>query len=176
MARQRSGFRPRGSRGSRRLTEWGVGPGGTGVRTLTASGSAFLGNSIVLTEKGTIIRLRGFFSGTVQAASNLGDGFFGAMGIAVVQTPAFAAGIASVPTPIAEANSDAWLYHKFFDLRSGLTNDADGSGRFEVEVDSKAMRIMEGAEDSMYAAIETVEIGTFEADFFFDSRVLIKLG
>ena len=146
------------------------------MRTLTATGSAFLGSGIVLTEKGTIVRLRGMFSGTVQAATNLGDGFFGAMGIAVVQTPAFQAGIASVPTPLTEANSDVWLYHQFFDLRSGLTNDADGSGFFRTVVDSKAMRIMEGAEDTMYAAVETVEIGTYESDFFFDSRILIKLG
>ena len=165
---------PRGGRGrSRRLTEWGVGPGGTSVTTLTASGSSILGSGLITTEAATIIRIRGFFSGTLQTAGAIGEGFFGAVGIAKVQTQAFQAGIASLPTPISEADSDAWMWHSFFDIRSGVIGASDGSGVVRMEVDSKSMRKFEGVEETMFAAVEVVEIGSVDVDFFFDSRVLL---
>ncbi len=135
-----------------------------------------MGGGVTFLEKGTIVRLRGILSCTLQVATTIGDGFFGAVGVAVVQTPAFTAGIASVPTPITEANSDVWLWHSFFDVRFAKADASDGSGLQRFDVDSKAMRIVEGAESTLFAVIEVVEQGAGDMDAFFDSRVLVKLG
>ena len=116
MARQR-GFPSR----SRRGTDWGVGPGGSGVTALVATGSTVLGAGITLTSLAlTVVRTRGLFHcflDGVLAAD--GDGFFGAVGIGLVSTAAFDAGITAVPTLVTEAVWDGWLWHSFFGVHSG---------------------------------------------------------
>ena len=171
----RRGFSRTGPQRSKRLTEWGLGPGGTGVTNLVGTGSAILGSGVAFTAKTTVIRIRGLFSITLQIATSLGDGFFGAVGIAMVQTPAFTAGIASLPTPVTEANSDAWLWHSYFDVRRAIDPGSNGSGFQRIVVDSKAMRKAEGFENTIYAAVELTEVGAADVDIFFDSRLLGKL-
>jgi len=174
---------PRSRRGSfpvrtvRRQTGWGLGPGGTSVLTLSGTGSSFLGSVVVLAleEKATLVRTRGELDVYLRTSDGVASGLQGAIGVAKATTAAVAAGIASVPTPITEADWDGWL---FWHPISVHTMDGDtGAGppmSQRLEVDSKAMRKWT-QEETMYAAIEVVEIGAVTADVFFDSRMLVKL-
>ena len=177
MAQLRRGFSSPRIRGPRRKTSWGVGPGGTGVNGVTVSSAAFLGAGIVLTSLSdvTLVRLRGYFEALLESGAAAGDGFFGAIGIGIVETAAFTAGIVSVPTPLTEDDAELWLYHRFFGVHvnsAAGVNDPGAHIRFEV--DSKAMRKFSD-DQTMYAAVEVIEIGTAALDMFFDSRVLLKL-
>ena len=67
---------------------------------------------------------------------------FGAFGIAIVSDAARAAGIASLPTPITEANTDFWQTWQPF-LRKLVVKTAVGiepNFMFQYDIDSKAMR------------------------------------
>ena len=174
----RRGYSPRGQSGkTRRLTDWGIGPGGVAPTNFIASGSALLGAGMFLSSGiGTLVRIRGLIAIDLIVATSAGDGFFGAVGIAMVQTTAFTAGIVAFPTPVLEANSDAWLWHSYFDVRFAKDGAGNGAGYARLVVDSKAMRKMEGDENTLYAACELTEVGAVNCDVFFDSRVLIKAG
>jgi hypothetical protein len=101
----------------------------------------------------------------------------GAFGIGITQLPAFTAGIASLPTPITEADDENWLFHTFFAVAppaGGETWGDSGSAMLRVEVDSKAMRKM-ATDKALYAAVEVeAENGTIELAVYFDSRVLYR--
>ena len=170
-----SRFRTQRQSRSRR-TEWFAGVGGTGVATFTASSIAILGTGII-TNVGeeTLVRVRGLFDAFLTSATSPGDGFFGAVGIGLVSSAAFTAGAASVPTPITELGWDGWLWHHFFSVHEDSA-DAQGSGssQHRIEIDSKAMRKVEG-EMTLYAAAEVVEIGTAVMSVFLNTRFLSKL-
>ena len=184
MARPR-GFHQARTMPARRQNAWSLGAGGSTVTTLSATGAAFLGSSVIPATEGlTIVRTRGELLMFLSSASAGLDGFTGAFGLAVVTSEAVAAGIASVPTPVEQADWNGWLYHRFFSitavdaLDSGVSDDKDAinavSAALRIEVDSKAMRKFK-VEDRLYAAIEVVEVGTADLRIFFDSRMLVKL-
>ena len=178
MTRLRSGFQPRQTRSPRRKTVWGIGPGGDAVVSVSADGKSFLGSGIVLVDElmATIMRLRGTLSMYLVTNSAVNDGFHCAMGIGLVDNLAFAAGVNSIPGPLTNANSDIWLYHRFFGvhgrtagIEAGAPNEA-----FETEVDSKAMRKW-SSDQTLVPIVEVVEASSATAAIWFDSRVLIKL-
>ena len=187
MAR-RSVFPPaRGRQTSRRLTAWDMGTGGTATLTVTGPGPFFLGSAISLVagvSALTIVRTRGEFKAYLTAATARSDGFQGAFGIGIATLAAVTAGIASVPTPITEADSDNWLYHRFFGcqgsdvISGGAATDSDQANvvtaALRVEVDSKAMRKMTD-ESAIYSCIEIVEFGAATMVLTWDSRILAKL-
>jgi len=154
------------------------------VTSVSASSAVFLGSAIVLGGaeiRTTLVRTRGAFLGFLSSATAINDGVSGAFGIGIASAAAVAAGAASVPTPITESDSDNWIYHRFFHLRSpgaidttARENTVMGSAWERFEVDSKAMRIVD-AEQSIYSMVEVVVNATATAQFFFDSRMLIKL-
>ena len=165
------------SRGPRRKTAWSLGPGGTGAGPISASGSAFVGAGLVPTiEGGTWVRLRGELLLSLVSAVNPLDGFRGAFGIGVVSLPAFVAGIASVPTPITEADDENWIYHRFFTLFTGDGTEGNffGPSFDRIEVDTKAMRRVD-TDRVFYSVIEVVEVGAAVMDVSFNSRMLVKL-
>ena len=185
MARQSVSHRGRMTPTSRRQNSWGLGAGSSVVTTLSATGSAFLGSTIIPEVEGlTIVRTRGELMMYLSTAAAGQDGFTGAFGIAVATSAAVAAGIASVPTPITESDWNGWLYHRFFSLTTADVIDASAStdrdallpvtAAMRLEVDSKAMRKFK-VEDRLYAAVEVVEVGTATIRMFFDSRILVKL-
>ena len=145
---------------------------------MTGSTTQFVGNAVAPLIPGmTIVRTRGMFNAVLAVAASAGDGYQGAFGIGMATTAAILSGIAAVPTPITEAESDGWLYWAPVschagDATAGSRNWDQASQR--LEVDSKAMRKF-GDQLSIYAAIELVEIGVAELDVFFDSRVLVML-
>ncbi len=182
---QQRGFQRIRSRSPRRINKWAVGPDAVD-QAITASGATFWTNGVALTvPQVTTVRLRGdmFFALTTAAAS--GDGFSGAVGIALVSDEAAAAGVASVPDPRSteEADWDGWIYHRFFNVfsagvvtQAGVSLSWSGNGAevFRMEIDSKAMRKWSEG-NSMVGVIGAVERGTATMVFHADTRQLFKL-
>ena len=171
------GFRPRTQ--SRRQTAWGAGPNAES-QSLSATQSLIWTNGSVLAleQEVTIVRVRGYCNIILEATAAIGDGFSGAIGIGLVSSAAFAAGVASVPTPITEVDWSGWLYHKFFDLRSITATIADGVNSVacvqQFDIDSKAMR-KQGSSMTLMGVVEVSESGTATAELNADTRILDKL-
>ena len=177
MARRFTGSRPR-VQGPKRLTQWGLGVGDSVRTSFTATSAALLGSGVTFGSSGTVVRQRGALSAFLDSYTNAGDGFHCAVGIGIVSSAAFTAGIASVPTPITEAAWDGWMYHRFFDLHGSEAAGSTAIGGIEsvdFEVDTKAMRKVSD-EMTVFAALEVVELGTASLGVYFDSRMLLKLG
>jgi len=186
LARSR-GFVSR-SRGPRRKLSWtiGVQTGTDGSAQVLSSTSSqvFTGAAVVALDGTTLVRTRGEFLIFLKSATTAAAGFHGAFGIGVGNTAAVAAGVGSIPTPIDEENWDGWLYHRYFSCISHgvidgtVSNDGDAinatSAAVRIEVDSKAMRKL-SIEQTVFGAIQVLEAGTATAEFFFNSRQLVKL-
>lgn len=175
MARARSsrGFPAR----SRRLTSWVLGPEANDVGA-SANATVLWTQTTVTTEPITVIRTRGVCQLYLTAASAIGDGFAGALGIGIVSDQAAAAGAASVPDPKSEVDWDGWLWHSFFDLRVLSTTLADGVNAsvasVRIEIDSKAMRKWDESM-TMIGVLGAVESGTAVMEMQADCRMLIKV-
>jgi len=173
VARPRGGFQ---ARTQRRRTGWEEGTGGTGVVTVTTTAPVFIGSAVAILRDGlTLVRTRGHVSGLLIAASGINDGFIGAFGIGVASTAAVVAGIASVPTPIAELDWDGWLFWAPIWAKSNTATLVGNVGTiFRQMIDSKAMRKV-GEDMTIYAAAEVVLDGTASLEIMHDSRMLFKL-
>ena len=182
MALRRGSSRLSLSRGPRRKTAWGVGPGSSAVASITVTSSQILGAGAASTLEGsTVVRIRGFFRLYLNLATAAGDGFNGAVGIGIAQNTAFVAGAAALPMPVAEVDDENWLFHQFFSCTSPVAFAAASSPGGEIlpafvdiPVDSKAMRKFD-SDRILYAAIDVAETGTAGLEVFMDSRVLVKL-
>ena len=175
MADRFRGSRPL-VRGARRQTQWGLGVGSTAVTTITASSATILGAGVTFGASGTIVRQRGALSAYLTAATAVGDGFHGAIGIGIVGSQAFATGASALPSPVTEGAWDGWMYHRFFGIHRGAAGaGSEGAAAIQFEVDTKAMRKVSD-EMVVVAMLEFIEIGTATADVFFDTRLLLKLG
>jgi len=161
---------------SRRRTEWFFGVGGTALASQSDSSAQFLGASVTTSfGEETVVRIRGLFDMFLVSSTSPGDGFFGAVGIGIATVAAITAGVASVPTPITEQDWDGWLWHHFFSVHESSADEAgSGSSHHRMEIDSKAMRRLQG-DMGLYAMVEAVEIGTAAASMFLDTRMLSKL-
>ena len=180
MARSR-GF-PARSRFPRRKTAWAVGPEANGVSiaaTLTpilwSSGVALSGGQ----EQATITRIRGYTRWTLTAVTVARGGFRLAVGFGIVSAEAFAAGVASVPSPIGDLDWDGWMFHQFADLHSVTATIADGVNAVGCsiyqEIDVKSQRILESDNVLVAVAEAENEVGAAAAVLDADSRILIKL-
>ena len=160
----------------RRLTAWEDGPGGVGETSFSSSAAAFHGQAVSPTAGPlTIVRIRGELMVMLSSATAIADGYDGAVGIGLATLPAVTAGIASVPTPLTEANSDSWLYHRFISLRAPVANEFQSLAiAARIEVDSKAMRKFD-TEHAIYFAAEFTEVGIAVLRLHFNSRMLVKL-
>ena len=171
LSRQTAVVRP-----ARRQADWSQGPGGVAATALTASGSALMGTGAQALEINTLVRTRGHALLYLTAATSTNDGFDGAIGICVVRSEAFAAGITAVPTPITDVDRNIWLWHQFFSLHgaSATIDDALGSTTQRFEVDSKAMRKI-NVGDTITAVVEATEVGASSLQIRFNTRILVKL-
>jgi len=178
VAQRRGLNRPVRGVSQRRSTAWSVGVGGTGATAVSLSGVQFMGSGIVALESGlTIVRIRGLLDYFLTLATGAGDGFFGAVGIGIVEEPAFTAGIGSVPTPVTDAENETWLWHQFISMHGPVASSSEAgaasmAGR--IDVDSKAMRKFD-EDKRLYAAVEVTEIGTATGTLFLNTRTLFKL-
>ncbi len=171
MAR-RSGFSHLSGR--KRTTTWSLGTGGVTQQAIITTGKTLLGSGIVLVteDTATIVRTHGYFWAGVQQASAALDGFIGAFGIGLVSDQAFAAGIASIPTPFTDAEWDGWFLWGSFSLAWDF-DDATGV-RFSMLnhiVDSKAMRKV--SDNETIVLVAESQSGAF--DISMPLRMLLKL-
>ncbi len=120
----------------------------------------------------TIVRTRGFFHITSdQAAAS--ETLEGAWGSIVVQEEAADAGIASVPSPLAEPDAAYIVYEPF--VNEFLFGDGTGftePGGINLTFDSKAMRKVGLSEDMVIVAELASAPG---ASISIQGRMLLKL-
>jgi len=159
---------------ARRSTAWGIGPGSGAAVSFTAGGASLVGAVAVPTVEGlTVVRIRGYVELLLTAVSAAGDGFTGALGLGIAPATATAAGIASIPTPLTEEDSDNWLWFQYFSVHATAAS-ITGLEFIRFQLDTKAMRKFP-AEQALYLAVEVIEIGTSAITIFGDSRLLVKL-
>jgi len=91
---------------------------------------------------------------------------------------AFAVGVTAALDPIDDANSDMWIWHKFFEVAGITTSIADGvnaqSAVVRQEIDSKAMRKGFDIERVLVLVTEVIEVGAATMTINGQSRVLVK--
>jgi len=155
--------------GAPRLTEW--------IRSADQNYVVIGNNTSVITQsfainvRQTIVRVRGELS-IIPTATSVDVKSVGAMGFAVVTDQAVAAGAASIPGPITNADWDGWFvwvpFHQFFEVTTDI-------GRLlaqtNVIFDSKAMRKVKLG-DTIVVMVES-QVGAFSAAATF--RMLTKL-
>ena len=177
MAVRRSTFRGRSR--SRRTTDWALGPIDRDG-SLGSTGVALWSQGITVTAgKLTVVRIRGMAMVQLLTADAVGSGMHGAVGIGLATSAAFAAGVASLPSPLTEISWDGWIWHNIFDVRAITGTRADGvnsnGARQLMEIDSKAMRKFD---DSMtiFGIWETVESTNATIEMQATTRVLTMQG
>ncbi len=166
----------------RRKTAWTDGPGGTSSAQVSTATPIFLGSAVQAAVEGlTVVRIRGYALVYLTVATSALDGFNGALGIGIASLAAVTAGIASVPTPITEAEAESWLWHEFFAVK-GSAAFAAGAAPIgssvqlatRIVIDSRGMRKLP-SDLSLYASIEAAETGTAVMQVELNTRMLVKL-
>ena len=175
MAVQR---RPFNRTRSRRMTDWGFGVDFIQVE-IDANEKILGTTSLAVDEPVTIIRIRGQLHVLLTSANVASGGFAGAAGIALVNSDAFIAGIASIPGPQSDAHWDSWIWHSYWDVRTATATFADAvnvAGMSQrMVIDSKAMRKWDPAE-TLVMVVEGTEAGVATAILNADTRILLKAG
>ena len=155
----------------RRETLW---IGSTTISTTMAAASAVLTtilNAAALALRPfTIVRTRGVVIVRSDQISAL-QRYDGAFGMAVVSEQASTAGVASIPTPTTDSDSDLWYVYER--VLSTVVNSANGNelGRERI-IDSKAMRKVEDGSDVVSVVENPLAAGCVVDHFF---RTLVKL-
>jgi len=162
----------------RRETQWLDIPGS--VQNLATPQSAVNLNLLTTAEKAlrpfTVVRTRGVFHINSDQAAVTEDQSL-ALGFCVVSDQAAAIGIAALPTPITDQESDLWFVYEQL-MNSFLFLSAVGvgssTGAFK-EYDSRAMRkVQEGQDIAIVAESDIAGLGT-GVDIRHGGRLLIKL-
>jgi len=170
------GFPPRSR--SKRLTSWEIGPEANDLGA-SANATVLWTNGIVGSQPVTIIRTRGMAHVYLTAATAIGDGFAGALGIGIVSADAFAVGASAIPDPKTTPEWDGWLWHSFFDIRITEPTVANlGFGPLSsvrIEIDSKAMRKFDSQSEILVGMLGAVESGTAVLEMQADTRTLVKV-
>ncbi len=158
--------------GSKRQTEW-ISLAFSNIAS-SAVGSTLYGIGFTPVVSGlTLIRLRGelIVSSLLNAAT---DAMQMATGVMLVSEEAFAAGVASIPSPITDIDDD-WLWHQWHSVQSG-TLGAPGQGtEYRFPIDNKAMRRFPGGKVLVAVTEVILEDGTVVVDTILNMRGLIKL-
>ena len=180
-ARRRSqgGF----ARAPRRLTSWGLGPGqdSVGSADVTAFASTttqLIGSGITPTIPNlTIVRIRGRMEFLLTAADAIRSGFGAVIGIGIATADAFAAGVASVPNPLDDADWPGWLWWNHVDIRTSVAALAVADptpNPVVVDIDTKAMRKFR-LNEVCFMSVQVGETGTSTMDVRGVTRILLKL-
>ncbi len=158
------------------MTDWGFGPDLN--FSASATGKTIWSTSLTIGEILTIVRIRGFVHVLQTVSSAANSGMFGAMGIALVNSDAFAAGSGSIPGPFTDLNWDNWMWHSFWDVRTATNVLGDGvnatSITQRIEIDSKSMRKWDPAETLVGMFEVGIESGTAVVNVRGDTRLLLK--
>ena len=178
MARQR-GFQ----RSTRRPVTWQVGPRDASG-TIAATGKTLWTGSVAEAggeaSEATIVRTRGGGRIVLKSATLAGDGFEVGLGLAVFTDQAVAAGVASMPGPLTDADWDGWMWHAIHYVQVVTGTIADGvnaaSASVGYEIDSKAMRKWDRGAETIAAVTEVTELGTGSIEHNAFTRMLVKHG
>ncbi len=157
MARQRS--RTSHGRAQKRSTGWS-GPFEF-TQSITGAGKILLQTGTPTLPEQTLARTRGsiYLGYLPAAAANLVDCAFGIM---IVSDVAAAAGAASIPGPHTDAGDDAWMVHRFVQLKATGVADPDSIST-EFEIDSKAMRRLQNDQRVVFMwETRTITAGTLQ--------------
>jgi len=117
----------------------------------------------------TVVRVRG----TIWVASDqasVSEEPFGAIGIAIVSEQARAAGVASLPLPVANEGSDLWFMYQAF---QGYFATGQGVTWQRYDFDTRAMRKLEEGE-AIVTMVENAH-ATMGMEFIVKKRTLFKL-
>ena len=95
-------------------------------------------------------------------------------GVAVVSDQAVAIGVTAIPTPTADAGSDAWLVYQSLMTSHGAGTVDSEQGRF-IEYDSRAMRRVEDGFQVVFVVETDIAGLTQGVNFRNRARLLIKL-
>ena len=165
----------------RRKYSWELGPGQSAAQSAVSSGTPVLGSvgGQVVGEGNTLVRIRGEFLAYLNVSSDALGGLRGAFGIGKVRLSAFNAGAAACPSPITEENWDGWIFYQHLFLATITATIGDTSNvptkMIRFPIDSKAMRKLD-TDDIIYGVIEMdSEVGTATMQWYFNTRVLLKL-
>ena len=171
MAHSRGRF-PRNQ--SPRKTVWNEGPGTlTNNGVYAASTTAIIGLGQTSLAGITLARIRGYVELGLQSSSAAGDGYVGAIGLGIVNQPAFVAGVASMPAPVDEVAWGGWMWHQYFSLLAP-TAAQTSENRIAFELDTKAMRKM-GPDETVFLSIQITERGTATLEAVAGTRMLVML-
>ena len=143
---------------------------GVGVPTLT---KVLLG-SFTSDQPVTIRRTHGILEWrSDQKAAD--ESPFGAYGLCIVSNNAFAAGVASIPGPYTDADSDLWFVHQYLrtTLLFGSNIGFDGRAGEVYTINSKAMRKL-NEEETIAVVVENGST-TAGATFFHALRTLSSI-
>ena len=169
--------RERFARAPRRTTDWGTGPG-TLVQAITTSGKTLWNVGTSPVQNFTVIRTRGLVSTYLTVAGGIGEGFEGAHGIYMMTEDAFAVGVTAASDPLADADSDNWLWYSYFNQHAITATISDGVNALacvqRIVIDSKAMRKDFDPEMVMVGVTGVIEIGTSTLQVHARSRQLLK--
>ena len=162
---------------SRREKSWEPGPQGRVL--ISGTTATLIGSGAQALQDGlTLLRIRGSLFARLASAAAAGEFMFGAVGIGKVESNAFGAGIASVPSPITDLDWDGWLWWDFLSFESVTDAEAlnrGGIAGWRVPIDTKAMRKLDLG-DVIYAAVEMrTESGALTASIALDCRMLVAL-
>ena len=156
--------RPRQTTRRSGLTNWAR---TTFRNSVVAAGTKVLVASFVLSNAGineVVRRTRGRFLFTSDQAA-IFEGSVAAFGMIVVNDLALAAGVASIPGPITDANDDGWFVWESMPMLQGNTDGSSssavgvGGANYGVEFDSKAMRrVEEGFGIAVVAEVASVTV------------------
>ena len=161
----------------RRQTSWTSGPQGQVTRT-TSGSTLFPLGLVPLLEGLTITRMRGELLVFLTSADGVNTGYDGAVGIGLVSDEAFAAGVASMPTPIDDIDYEEWIWFQLFHARAPLAITAAASvvgpafGRYSI--DNKAMRKFPVGK-TLVAVLEVTEVASAGITAVLDVRTLVTL-
>ena len=163
---------PRGrafARGKQRLTTW-LGPADQGYVSV-ASGTKVIISFASFGEPATVIRSRGTVS---IAPDSFGADveYKGAIGMGIVSTDAFTAGVASIPGPWLDSDWGGWYVWRSF---AEIFEFKDATGSLVIstgfQVDSKAMRKI--TTNETLVVIAESQSGAYQ--IFSAVRTLLKL-
>jgi len=156
----------------RRQTAWDIFQ--PGAQSQAAAGATLYPLGFAPNFEGlTLIRLRGelVISAVLTAASDSADV---AVGLIMVSDEAFAAGVASIPSPLTDGDDD-WLWHQFCSVTSRFGAAAGEGVEFRFPIDNKAMRKLPPGK-TVCAVIEMNNlVGAVTIDTLLNMRTLFKL-
>jgi len=168
--RRGTSFAVRG-RGARRQTLW---LGGSLTTTTVATGTSVLvtvlNAAALLLRPFTVIRSRGLLMWESDQSA-AGERPVGAVGEIVVTDVATGVGVAAVPTPVTDDESD-WFWYQTLMMTLLVAPTGTGPGQIQYAVDSKAMRKVDTGDDVAMVVQNSSGVGAILTSYI---KLLVKL-